>query len=80
MRFRLEPSRFHVHTLAEAFDCYTHTCPPSDTPPACPSDTTYFIVTNGDNEYDRQYIPRLLAAPPDTDIIALDFYSRYEGV
>ena len=48
-------------------------------PPACPSDTTYFIVTNGDNEYDRQYIPRLLAAPPDTDIIALDFYSRYEG-
>ncbi|GAX74196.1 hypothetical protein CEUSTIGMA_g1645.t1 [Chlamydomonas eustigma] len=47
---------------------------------ACPLDTRWVIVTNGDNEYDDQYIPRMTSVPLDYDIIAFDFYSRYQRV
>lgn len=47
---------------------------------ACPADTQWVIATNGDNEYDPGFIPAIEAAPADVDIIAFDFYSRYQRV
>jgi hypothetical protein len=47
---------------------------------ACSPDTRWLLITNGDNEYDAQLIPRLLQVPDDVDLVALDFYSRYQRV
>ncbi|KAG1653816.1 hypothetical protein FOA52_001019 [Chlamydomonas sp. UWO 241] len=47
---------------------------------ACSPETRWLLITNGDNEYAAQLIPRLLQVPADVDIVALDFYSRYQRV
>ncbi len=36
------------------------------------------VVTNGDNTYDPAFLEEVLAAPPDSDVVAVDFYSRYQ--
>ena len=57
----------------------------------CPPDTKWVVVTNGDNEYARGFMERVLKESRDTsaferpvvsteapiDIVAFDFYSRY---
>ncbi len=46
---------------------------------ACPANTEWVIVTNGDNEYASTLFSRLEQAR-DADIVAFDFYSRYQRV
>ena len=36
------------------------------------------VITNGDNEYEPRFIPRLLGVPRGVGIVAFDFYSRYQ--
>lgn len=45
---------------------------------ACPPSSEWVVVTNGDNEYADTLFATLLATPPDDDIVALNFYSRYQ--
>lgn len=45
---------------------------------ACPSHAKWVVVTNGDNTYDPTFLEEVLAAPPDSDVVAVDFYSRYQ--
>ena len=47
---------------------------------SCKEDTRWVAVTNGDNAYDSAFIPRLVNTPHHVDIVALDFYSRYQRV
>ncbi|KAK2080947.1 hypothetical protein QBZ16_000801 [Prototheca wickerhamii] len=47
----------------------------------CPPDTTWLLVTNGDNEYASDFLMRVneeSRADPAADIVAFDFYSRYQ--
>lgn len=43
---------------------------------ACPPDTRWLMVTNGDNRYDAGAMAAVAAAPADSDVVALDYYSR----
>ena len=45
---------------------------------ACPTSTEWLVVTNGDNEYADSLFATLLDTAADEDIVALDFYSRYQ--
>ena len=45
---------------------------------ACPPSTEWVITTNGDNDYASTLLSTLLEAPQDSDIVALDYYSRYQ--
>ena len=45
----------------------------------CPDNTEWFLVTNGDNEYATTLFSHLEQAR-DADIVAFDFYSRYQRV
>ncbi|KFM26160.1 hypothetical protein F751_4653 [Auxenochlorella protothecoides] len=47
---------------------------------ACPEDTTWLLVTNGDNEYADSFLARAAAeaARGSADVVAFDFYSRYQ--
>ncbi|KAK9813768.1 hypothetical protein WJX73_008320 [Symbiochloris irregularis] len=45
---------------------------------ACPASTQWVVVTNGDNEYASTLFQTLLNTAPDEDLVALDFYSRYQ--
>lgn len=44
---------------------------------ACPRTTKWVIITNGDNEYSNTVFEEL-ERHPDADIVALDYYSRYQ--
>ena len=44
---------------------------------ACPTNTRWVLVTNGDNAYADSFFDALLRAPADADVIAFDYYSRY---
>lgn len=44
---------------------------------ACPANTEWVVVTNGDNDYASSFFSRLAAAKGGADLIAFDFYSRY---
>ena len=43
----------------------------------CPDNTEWFLVTNGDNEYATTLFSHLEQSR-DADIVAFDFYSRYQ--
>ena len=43
---------------------------------ACPANTEWVIVTNGDNDYASTFLSRIEGVQ-DADLIAFDFYSRY---
>lgn len=45
---------------------------------ACPDNTRFVVATNGDNEYEASFVATVLAVPQDVDVVALDFYSRYQ--
>ena len=45
---------------------------------ACPPTTEWVVVTNGDNEYADSFFQTLLETAPDEDLVAVDFYSRYQ--
>lgn len=45
---------------------------------ACPSSTEWVVVTNGDNEYADSLFKTLLETAKDEDLVAVDFYSRYQ--
>ena len=45
---------------------------------ACPPSTEWVIVTNGDNDYADTLLSTLRDSPKGSDIIALDYYSRYQ--
>lgn len=45
---------------------------------ACAPSTEWVIITNGDNMYDDKFVESILDTPPDKDVIAFDFYSRYQ--
>lgn len=73
----LPPSTFH----SPESRCFPPpACPsrPSSPSPACPSHAKWVVVTNGDNTYDPTFLEEVLAAPPDSDVVAVDFYSRYQ--
>jgi hypothetical protein len=36
------------------------------------------VITNGDNLYDAHFIEELQRTPDSHDVVALDFYSRYQ--
>lgn len=39
------------------------------------------VITNGDNEYDMPaFFGTLRAVPPGTDMVAFDYYSRYQRI
>jgi hypothetical protein len=38
----------------------------------------FLIVTNGDNEYDPRFLEALEGAPGGANLVAVDFYSRYQ--
>jgi hypothetical protein len=42
-------------------------------------DTQWVLVTNGDNEYASSFFEKV-AAVNDTDLVAVDYYSRYQRV
>ena len=44
---------------------------------ACPRDTQWVVMTNGDNEYSSTFFDEL-DKHQDADIIAMDYYSRYQ--
>ena len=44
---------------------------------ACPRDTRWLIVTNGDNEYASDLFAQI-APHSDAELVALDYYSRYQ--
>lgn len=44
----------------------------------CSRDTEWLIVTNGDNEYAPSLFNHLDAAADDVDLVAFDYYSRYQ--
>lgn len=44
---------------------------------ACPRDTRWLIVTNGDNEYASDLFAQI-APHKDAELVALDYYSRYQ--
>lgn len=43
---------------------------------ACPKDTEWVVVTNGDNDYSRSFFDRI-GSVTNADVIAFDFYTRY---
>lgn len=43
---------------------------------ACPGDTEWVVVTNGDNDYAPSFFDHISAAT-NHDLIAFDFYTRY---
>ncbi|PNH00307.1 hypothetical protein TSOC_013878 [Tetrabaena socialis] len=45
---------------------------------ACPERARWVVITNGDNEYDTAFVETIFAAPPGIDVVAVDFYSRYQ--
>ncbi|KXZ44304.1 hypothetical protein GPECTOR_69g397 [Gonium pectorale] len=45
---------------------------------ACPERARWVVVTNGDNTYDRKFVETVFSAPADADVVAIDFYSRYQ--
>ncbi len=56
---------------------HTHACNlPHNT--VCSADTEWLIVTNGDNEYASTLYAELEATPDDVDLLAFDYYSRYQ--
>ena len=44
---------------------------------ACPRSTKWVVITNGDNEYSSTLFEEL-DHHPDADVVALDYYSRYQ--
>jgi len=44
----------------------------------CPPTTEWVVVTNGDNLYDDKFVEAILDTPENVDVVALDFYSRYQ--
>ncbi|KAI8462605.1 MAG: hypothetical protein J3K34DRAFT_475968 [Monoraphidium minutum] len=47
---------------------------------ACPRDTEWLVVTNGDNDYDPGFLARVFkeAAAEGADAVAFDYYSRFQ--
>eukprot|EP00878_Enallax_costatus_P036477 GHUV01040967.1.p1 GENE.GHUV01040967.1~~GHUV01040967.1.p1 ORF type:complete len:318 (+),score=72.11 GHUV01040967.1:2345-3298(+) len=43
----------------------------------CPPETRWVVVTNGDNDYDPQFMT-VLAQQQDAEAVAFDYYSRYQ--
>lgn len=43
----------------------------------CPPDTRWVVITNGDNDYDPQFMSEL-AQQQDAEAVAFDYYSRYQ--
>ena len=48
-------------------------------PAACPHDTEWVLLTNGDNEYASSFFSRV-GEVKEADIVAVDFYSRYQRI
>ena len=44
---------------------------------ACPRTTRWVVITNGDNEYSSDLFTEL-EGHADADLVALDYYSRYQ--
>ena len=44
----------------------------------CPTSTQWVLATNGDNLYAKDAFQTILDAPEDIDVVALDYYSRYQ--
>ena len=44
----------------------------------CPPSTQWVLATNGDNLYAKDAFQAILDAPEDADVVALDYYSRYQ--
>jgi hypothetical protein len=45
---------------------------------ACPLSTEWVLATNGDNLYAHEFFERVMSAPLESDVVAFDFYSRYQ--
>ena len=45
---------------------------------ACPPSTQWVVATNGDNLYARDMFQTVMDAPANADVVALDYYSRYQ--
>jgi hypothetical protein len=43
---------------------------------ACPRDTQWLVVTNGDNDYDPSFLS-VLVQQQGAEVVAFDFYSRF---
>eukprot|EP00882_Tetradesmus_deserticola_P018564 GHRQ01019939.1.p1 GENE.GHRQ01019939.1~~GHRQ01019939.1.p1 ORF type:complete len:144 (+),score=32.35 GHRQ01019939.1:1188-1619(+) len=44
---------------------------------ACPRNTRWVGVTNGDNDYDPKFLS-VLVQQQDAEVVAFDYYSRYQ--
>lgn len=45
---------------------------------ACPRDTQWLVVTNGDNEYDPSFLSVLVEQQGAAEVVAFDYYSRFQ--
>lgn len=45
---------------------------------ACPSDSRWVVVTNGDNDYDPGFLEELVKHEA-ADMVAFDYYSRFQN-
>ncbi|EFJ52303.1 hypothetical protein VOLCADRAFT_102964 [Volvox carteri f. nagariensis] len=45
---------------------------------ACPAKSYWVVATNGDNSYDSKFVETVFAAPRGVDVVAVNFYSRYQ--
>eukprot|EP00775_Hariotina_reticulata_P012502 gene12502-12637_t len=45
---------------------------------ACPKSTSWLMVTNGDNDYDPQFMTAIVQQPVGTEVVAFDYYSRFQ--
>ena len=46
-------------------------------PAACPRNSRWLLVTNGDNEYDPNFLKDVIQHQ-DVDVLAYDYYSRFQ--
>jgi hypothetical protein len=44
---------------------------------ACPRNTRWVVVTNGDNDYDPKFLS-VLVQQQAAEVVAFDYYSRYQ--
>jgi hypothetical protein len=48
------------------------------TGPACPRNTEWLVTSNGDNDYDPDFLATVVKQGQQADVVAFDYYSRFQ--
>jgi endonuclease/exonuclease/phosphatase (EEP) superfamily protein YafD len=46
--------------------------------PACPRNTEWLVTSNGDNDYDPEFLATAVKQGQQADVVAFDYYSRFQ--